>query len=480
MYDAILAARMKHWVVLFLFCCVVSFSYSQDQPNILLILADDLGIGDLTIYNPDSKVPTPHIDRLARQGLRFTDAYCPSAVCSPTRYSLFTGEYPWRSWKKTGVLANWERSMINENTLTLTQMLQKAGYYTIGIGKWHLGAIFPTKDGKPALGIGKFKSENTGQNIDIQKDVLEGPIDRGFEYWHGFSCASEQLILRNRKVVSLLGHDLYTPPAAEGVDQLPKIPLKDYLADMLTETKQLLKEQVDKEKPFFLYFSPYVPHIPLAVEDRFLESTRAGEYGDYVAQLDHYVGELISALKNYGLDDNTLIIFASDNGSQFIETGEGKHMPNYPFSGIKWTVREGGVRTPLIFHWVGVIEENSVNKQIIGLNDIMATLAGLLDYPIESEQAKDSLDFSEVLLGNENESIRKSISLLSVNGLNALRMGKWKYIDGSGDRRRETTDNYIPQLYDLEQDPAEQNNLAAKMPEQVAIMQRELKLILGN
>jgi len=215
---------------LFMSCSAQEKEIPKDTlPNILFIFADDMGYGDLGVYNPDSKVPTPNLDQLANEGIRFTDAYCPVSVCSPSRYALMTGEYPWRSWKKTRVMSNYEPSMINEATLTLPQMLQNAGYQTVGFGKWHLGTTFPTTDGKPPVGYGKFQDDRNGANLDFSKPVSDGPLDRGFDKWLGFSCASECWIFEDKHVMGAIIHDLYSIEAASGTEDLEKIALEGFL-----------------------------------------------------------------------------------------------------------------------------------------------------------------------------------------------------------------------------------------------------------
>ncbi len=341
----------------------VGFAQSPSKPNIVIILADDLGYGDLQCYNPNSLIPTPNLDRLAAEGMRLTDAYCPVSVCSPTRYSLMTGRYPFRGWKKSGVMANYEPSMIADELLTLPEMLQQAGYTTAGFGKWHLGTTFPTLDGEKPAGYGKFRADNNGANLDFSKPVSDGPIDHGFDHWLGFSCASECWIFKDKMVTGAILHDLYTVEAAPNADELKKIPLQDYLSFITDNTLQFLSNHAENEKPFFLYYSPYVPHVPLAVSEKFQGSTEAGLYGDYVHELDHYMGILLKKLDDLNLADNTIVIFASDNGSQFTVTSSkldlakavnnadmnlnkedypDSHHPNGKLRGTKWTIYEGG------------------------------------------------------------------------------------------------------------------------------------------
>lgn len=452
--------------------------FGSEKPNVVFIFADDLGMGDLGCYRAESKVPTPNLDRLAEEGLRFTEAYCPVSVCSPTRYAFLTGRYPWRSWKPRGVLANWDRPMIDEGIATLPGLLQSVGYQTVGIGKWHLGANYTTVDGEKPLGIGKFKSPNTGANLDLAAPISGGPLDRGFDEWFGFICASEQLVFEGNQAVGVLGHDLYQPPPAKGIEELTVWPLADYLPEMTKRSVAFIDQQQNAEQPFFLYYAPYVPHIPLAVEKSFLGSTEAGEYGDYVHELDHYVGHLLEALERNGLADNTLVIFASDNGSQFPESGEG-HRPNAPYAGIKWTIREGGVRTPLLVRWPAKVKAGTTSDALCGLNDWIATFAELFEKPLP-ETAIDSQSLLAVLEGKTDVVVRESIALRSSGGLSGLRRGKWKFIEGPGDGRSKPKNQTGPQLYDLIADPGETNNVRDDHPDVVVSLKTELESLLAN
>ncbi|GEO20540.1 sulfatase family protein [Cyclobacterium qasimii] len=462
----------------------------ESLPNILFIYADDLGHGDLGVYNPLSKIPTPNLDQLAMDGIRFSDAYCPVSVCSPSRYALMTGEYPWRSWKKSGVMANYEPSMIDEGKLTLPQMLQNAGYQTVGFGKWHLGTTFPTKDGETPVGYGRFQDDQNGANIDVTKPVSDGPLDRGFNRWLGFSCASECWIFEDNHIVGALVHDLYTIEAASGTEHLEKIPLQGFLPYITEKSIDYLQQFKEEEtdNPFFLYYSPYVPHIPLAVDQDFIGKTDAGLYGDYVFELDHYIGQLIDELDRLGLKDNTIIIFASDNGSQFIATSpEGDneqatnspqdvekvinpdaHQPNFPFKGTKWSVHEGGVRTPLIVSWAGKFPKGQVSNQLIALNDILPTLAGLVGESLPDGTARDGHNLLSAFYGNNvTAGKRESVVVRGSGNVYGLRQGNWKVVG-------EYPFVSPVELYNLKEDPGETINLALKNPE---IAEKLLKLL---
>lgn len=443
------------------------------KPNVLLILADDLGWGDLSCYRAESKVPTPNLDRLASGGIRFTQAYCPISVCSPTRYALMTGSYPWRSWKKRGVLANWERPMIKDGEVTLPSLLRQAGYATAGFGKWHLGARYKTTDGKQPAGLGKFKSDGTGRNIDLAAPISGGPLDRGFDQWFGFICASEMLIFEGNRAVSLLSHSLYEPPPIPGVSGLSKVTVADFLPLITEKSIAWMKERATAKAPgpFFLYYAPYVPHIPLAVGKEYLGRTKAGDYGDYMHQLDHEIGRLLKALEDTGYAENTLVIFASDNGSQFETTGE-EHLPNGGLRGTKWQIYEGGVRTPLIMRWPGHVPAGTVRTELVALTDLLATMAALHGQKLPDDAAKDSFNILPLLLGTSPaDAIRSEVLVQNSPGQHALRQGRWKYI--------QATQKAEAGLYDLDADPGEDRNVHDEHPDLASKLNARLQELLA-
>ncbi|MEM8969238.1 MAG: arylsulfatase [Bacteroidota bacterium] len=465
---------------------------SVSPPNIIIILADDLGYGDLQSYNPASLVPTPNLNRLASEGIRLINAYCPVAVCSPTRYSLMTGRYSFRSWKPNGVMANYEPSLIEDEILTLPEMLKEAGYTTAGFGKWHLGTTFPTLDGEKPAGYGKFRADDNGANLDLSKPVSDGPLDHGFDHWLGFSCASECWILENNQIAAIIDHDLYTTEATPGAERLPKYKLEEYLPYITDQTLGFLKKQPSTNQPFFLYYTPYVPHIPLAVNERFKGTTEAGLYGDYVHELDYYVGQILTALDSLKLTDNTIVLFASDNGSQFEMTAQGMdlenaqntptssvegmltdkvHHPNGKLRGTKWSVWEGGVRTPFIARWPDHFPAKATSEDIFALNDVLATLAAVVDYELLENSAHDSHNLLPLLLGKE-KGARESVVVKASNNIYGLRQGKWKYVEEGNDKP--------PQLYDLSVDAEETNDVSLQHPTVTQEMAKKLAEILNS
>ncbi len=438
-----------------------------------------MGVGDIKSFNPDSKIPTPNLDKLAADGMIFSNAYCPDSVCSPSRYAAMTGRYSWRTHLKEGVLKNWANPLIEDGRTTLPSMLRKAGYKTAGFGKWHLGANFSTFDSKPPIGEGKFEDANLGANVDINASVLGGPIARGFDRWWGVSSPAETLIMNQDKVVAYISDKAAVK--VPGLENLKPIKVSEFLPEILHQTSEYLKtvaEDARNGKPFFIYFAPYVPHIPLAVEASFKGKTDAGEYGDYVHELDTYIGSLLNLLEENGLSQNTLIIFASDNGSQFKETGKSKHRPNGIYRGGKWSVYEGGVRTPLIMRWTGKIASGSINTQLTALIDILPTCAELTKQKIPEGDAEDGVSIYQSLLGmTEGKDFREFLVVKSSSMTFGIRKGKWKYIRNVKTSNRNSAKD---ELYDLKSDPTESNNLLKECPDIAQTLQKELEKVLSE
>ncbi|XOV93465.1 MAG: arylsulfatase [Bacteroidota bacterium] len=466
------------------------------MPNIVFIFADDLGYGDLGSYNPNSLIPTPNLDKLASEGISLTNAYCPVSVCSPSRYALMTGTYPWRSWNKSGVLQNYEKSMMEPGQLTLPQMLKKAGYVTAGFGKWHLGAQFPTLDGEEPVGYNVHYHPENGANIDLSKPVFDGPIDHGFDHWVGFSCASECWVLTDKMVTGTIDHDFYTTEKTPNQDHIQHFGLDEYLPYVTGETLKFLENHVNNEvKPFFLYYSPYVPHLPLAPGADYKGSTDAGTYGDYVHELDARIGDILKFIEEKNLSDNTLIMFASDNGStfkvtsSFIDTSKATnnptmnnagldvealiasdsipiHQPNGKLKGLKASIWEGGVRTPFIAKWSGHIQEGKKSDALFALNDVLPTLAEIVDYELSKKDALDGFDISPVLFGT-GDGNRKSVVVQSANNIFGFRKGNFKFVMLS-----DTLEKCV--LYDLGSDVSEERNLIASQSDLAESLRNEL------
>lgn len=469
---------------------------ATQHPNIVIILADDMGYGDVACQNPHSRIPTPALDLLASQGMRFTDAHTPSSVCTPTRYSLLTGTYAWRSALKSSVLWPWDEPLIDADTLTLPAMLADGGYDTACIGKWHLGWNWPTKDGtsiNDTIPLGKFDRDTRdpfGDNIDFAQAILGGPTARGFEYYFGDDVPNfpPYVFIENDRVVG-------TPSERkpEAMFGLPGPMVAGW--DLTAVMPELARRAVDYIKakpgqppygknadaPFFLYLPLTAPHTPIAPSDDFIGKSAAHRYGDFVNQVDWLVGEVMSALEATGHAENTLLIFTSDNGSpgRDGENMAGKpnavraygHNPSHIYRGIKTDIWEGGHRVPLIVRWPGQVAP-SVSDEVVCLTDFMATCAALTGAELPVDAARDSYDLLPVLRSEQGDSpLREATVHHSYDGVFAIRQGDWKFIDGPGSggwmEKGEAGDPPV-QLYNLANDVGERKNLQAEHPEIVA------------
>lgn len=442
----------------------VSGSETQ-KPNFLIILCDDLGIGDVQCFNPkNGKIKTPNIDRLAKQGMSFTDAHSGSSVCTPTRYGLLTGRYCWRTPLQKGVASGFGPSIISADRMTLGKFFQGQGYDTAAIGKWHLNMKFMDPadsekelDGKPL----KFTAPVGATSPD-------GPTTRGFDYFYGIHHArSMKSVLENDVVIK---HD-------DPINFLPA-----------TETKavEYLQKRRDTKKPFFLYLPLSSPHTPIVPTKRWQGASGLGAYADFVMQTDDVVGQVIKCLEKEKLADNTIVIFASDNGcsrqAKINQLKQKGHLVSAGFRGSKSDIWEGGHRVPFIATWPGVIQPNSKCEQIICLTDLFATVAGVLDVDIPAGTCEDSLSFESALRGKPVEVERTGVIHHSISGHFAYRTKEWKLLlaRGSGGWSHPTENKVSKsapkgQLYDFTNDPQETNNLFEAKPAVVEKLLESLK-----
>lgn len=446
---------------------------ASERPNIVFILADDMGFGDVQALNPKSQIPTPNLNRLASQGMTFTDAHSPSAVCTPTRYATLTGRYCWRSRLKRGVLNGYSAPLIETERPTVATHLQQHGYQTGIVGKWHLGLGFQKDDG--------------GQ-WDWSRPLDYSPVDAGFETSHVIPAS-----LDFPPYVMVTGHRIVTQP--ERIH--PAQPFPAYLRrgeigaefsiqgclDRLTDNAvQYITEQAQTDDPFFLYFPLTAPHKPVLPESRFVGKTTLGPYGDFVTQVDWTVGRVLAAIDEAGISDNTLVIYTSDNGSfmrrqtdpdeadhvvdETVQAYyEGNHTANGPWRGTKADIWEGGHRVPFFARWPGVIAEGARCDQPICHVDLFATAAELAGAKLPSPEiaAPDSFSLVPLFRGNVKSFRRAAVVNHSAGGMFAVREGKWKLVlgNGSGGRQQPKGKPFEGpwELYDLDADPSESNNV---------------------
>jgi len=463
-------------------------SQSNDPlPNIIYILADDLGYGDVSAMNPEAAWETTHIDRIASEGMRFTDAHTGSAVCSPTRYGVLTGRYSWRTSLKQGVLWSWDPPLIHEDETTVGSLLPEQGYNTACVGKWHLG-----------LGW-QYHAENS-DSVDFSRTVTGGPTALGFDYFFGITASLDippYVYLENDRP-TMVPHR-YTMNPSEYSWWRKGLTGDDFVhEEVLPVLTRKALGFIDRhvagktDKPFFLYFPLPAPHTPILPADEFKGKSETNPYGDFMLQVDHTVGQILKSLEEHGIADNTLIIFTSDNGcspeANFEELAKFGHRPGYHFRGHKADIYEGGHRVPFMVRWPGHIKAGKESNEVICLTDLLATVADIAGTSLESSAGVDSYSILPTLLGKQKHAPRESTIHHSINGSFAIRKGPWKLIlcPGSGgwSNPRPGSDEIasLPpyQLYRLDKDVGETKNLVEQYPEKVAELSGLLKQYIEN
>lgn len=458
--------------------CIVEVLSAQTKPNIVIILADDLGYGSVNCNGaPKTLIRTPHVDRLASEGMRFTDACTPGSVCSPTRYAFLTGRYAWRGRLKHGTLSPPEGALLIEgDLLTLPDYLQQQGYNTAHIGKWHLG----------------YTNQHNVEDLSAQP-LVPGPRSVGFDYHFGVPNNIDWLpkvYVENEQIWGLrskgkhpYGRSSYRNQPYHGYDA-PQRVTTEVTGDLVQKAREWIFKSVrqDPEKPFFLYFAAVAVHNPFTPGEKLRGSSNCGPYGDYIHDCDHSVGEILDALAYSGVLDNTLVIFTSDNGGKLggIEEKQAREAGlriNGTFRGDKHSIWEGGFRVPFVVRWPGHIEAGAVSDRMINLVDIFATVQEMISGEVlpPQEAAADSYSFYDELIGKRNEnSVRPHMVVNNANGVLAIRKGPWKYIEGVPQRKGAKHDK--PQLYNLEDDISESENHIQEFPE----ICEDLKLTLDN
>ena len=427
------------------------------RPNVVIILADDLGWGDIQTNNPDSAMTTPRIDGIAAAGANFTDAHSPSSACTGTRYGLLTGRYSWRSWMNAGVLNGYDRPLIGPDRPTLGTLLQGHGYRTAAVGKWHLGMDFARLSD-----IDEVTEINRG--IDFAAEIVDSPIDHGFDEFFGTSANLTwhvPVYIRNNRFTAIpLGA---TRPATGNIEA------NEVLDRLTDEAVSFIERASANEEPFFLYLPLNAPHVPIAPNAQFNRRTDLGRYGDFVAQLDWTVGQVLDTLRRVGEHDNTIVIFTSDNGSFMRRVPNhvpndhttsatnyayrvGTHQSNSHWKRLKGSIYEGGHRIPLLLQWPTAIEAGSTVNATVSLTDMYVTLADIVGEEPAPGAAPDSVSLLPLLLG-EAESRGEPVVHHSNGGEFAIRDGRWKLV--FHDPR---------ELYDLEQSSSERDNLVADHP----------------
>lgn len=451
---------------------------SVDQPNVVLIYADDMGYGEIEALNPErSKIPTPNLNQLVRDGKIFTDAHTTSSVCTPSRYALLTGRYNWRTRLQHGVVQGGEQPLIASGRLTMPEMFKQEGYSTAIVGKWHLQYEYDIPQDLKDLPLSNSNKTFLPAPYPVGTKIVGGPVTRGFESFYGFH--------HSRHMSSIVRNDRIEK----------EIEVVEVLPSLTKEVVKLIDEKAiaaKNGKPFFIYFAQNSPHTPIVPSKEWQGKTELGNYGDFVAQTDGSVGTVLEALEKNGLADNTIVIFSTDNGTSRaanIQMLESKgHFPSAHYRGSKADTWDAGHRVPFIVRWPGVSTPGSASDQLICLSDLMATFADYFSFEIPDNAGEDSWSFLPALKQEVIEKPRKSVVHHSINGRFAVREGSWKLIlaPGSGGWSSPNdiaaTEQGLPeiQLYNLANDIGEQDNLVGSHKKKVKLLTGLLEEIVAN
>ena len=498
-------AQLKSTMHKFLFALVAVLPLSSlaaatdSKPNVVIIYADDLGYGDVQCYNPErGKIPTPHIDGLALEGMRFTDAHSSSGVCSPSRYTLLTGRYHWRSRLQRGIVGLWQQPLIPKDRLTIGGLAKQQGYKTACIGKWHLGWNWPIAAEQKKF----FKSPAKNKKVPVSNEqqvawksifseaITDGPTAVGFDQYFGTDVPNwpPYCFIENDRTVGIPSEyaDAALFKRNQASKQGPAVKgwtLEPILPALGDRASDFIRREASTPEPFLIYMSLTSPHTPLSVNDQWKGKSGLNLYADFVMETDAVVGQVLNALKESGAADNTLVLFTSDNGcAPYIgvtNLEKNGHYPSGPLRGYKADAWEGGHRVPFIVRWPGHVKANTQCGQLVHQADVIATLAEVLDQELPDDAGEDSFSLMSLLMGTD-EPVREHSVSASINGVPGVRSGTWKYIPapGSGGWGKGGDQSQPMQLYNLADDIAESNNLAAKMPDRVKEMQSLLETLI--
>jgi len=489
---------MKTLLYLLIVLCILSCSEKQNElPNIVFILADDMGYGDIQASNSESEIPTPNLNKFSEEGMMFTDAHTPSSICTPTRYGLLTGRYCWRTSLKRGVLRGYDTPLIENDRKTIADYLKQKGYRTGIVGKWHLGLGFQ-KNETPEVYEGEF---------DLTKPLYTSPNNNGFDYSfiHPASLDFEPYVyVKNYEVVEpefdSVPETLFPIQIRKGIKS-KSLEFDEVLDDLLAEALGFIEREAKSSEPFFLYFPLTAPHTPIVPGQKFKGISNKGLYGDFTIQIDWTAGEIFNLLEQLNIEDNTVVIFTSDNGSAMrkIESTTGpdhitdaslrqynknSHLSNGIFRGLKGDTYEGGHRVPFIIRWPKKLAAGKKVDATICLTDIFETFVDLTGGVMPEGNAEDSYSFYPILIGDKEEIARPVIIHHSGGkGMYAIRKDNWKLIlgNGSGARTKPVGTPFEKpyQLFDLENDITESNNLIEKETGKAKDLEAEFYKIKG-
>ena len=498
---------MKPWykyilIVLFIVGAAYGFAYNSNEekkssPNIIYVLADDLGYGDIGLYNPEGKIQTPNLDALGAGGMKFTDAHTSSSVCTPTRYGIITGRYNWRSPIKSSVLTGNSKALISKNRTTVASLLKKEGYETAFIGKWHLGWDWALKDSKMESGEG-WNPEDF-DNIDFSKKVGNSPNTLGFTYSYGH-CGSLDMapyvyvengmptMVPDKVTESKTKYGWWRkgPTSADFV-------FDDVTPNFFRKSFDYIKNRSKEKDPFFLYLALPSPHTPILPTEEWQGKSDLNPYGDFMMMIDSYMGQLAEVIKEAGIEENTLVIFTSDNGcspaadiNEMLAKG---HSPNGILRGHKADIFEGGHRVPFMVKWPAKIKPNSKSDKTICTTDLLATCAEIVGVDLKDTEGEDSFSMLPLFTEPNSKNYKREATVHhSINGSFAIRKDNWKMIfcPGSGGWSAPKPNSEgiedLPkfQLYDLSKDPKEMNNVYGQFHEVESAMTRLMVNYIEN
>ncbi|MDD7985228.1 arylsulfatase [Lentisphaera marina] len=470
------------------------------QPNIIYVLMDDMGQGDVSCFNPSSKIHTPHIDSLAANGMMFTDAHTNSSVCTPTRYGILTGRYAWRTHLKKSVVGGTSPSLIKPGRMTLASFLKEQGYHTGMIGKWHLGWDFSFHPDSVEIDP-LYWGYTPGTKINYSKGVKNGPDVHGFDYYYSLPSSLDippYLYVENGEITNL---DITERKGEEGKrlwrggPMSADFDIEDCTPNFFRRANKFIAQNANADKPFFLYLPLPSPHTPILPIKEFQGKSGINEYADFVLQIDHHMGELIKTLKEQNIFDNTLLVFTADNGisprADIAEINNAGHFPSNGFRGRKADIYEGGHRVPYIVTWPnGGVKAASITNQTICTTDMLATLADILGKKLPDNAGEDSYSTLPLLLSKPYNFARPATVHHSINGSFAIRQGDWKLIfcAGSGGwPKSDLTPDMakaqglpVIQLYNLKSDPAETVNLYKSYPHIVDRLTTQMQKLIDD
>ncbi len=500
------------------FCLIIFIPFAEAQktaaekPNVIIIFADDMGYGDVSGLNPAARTATPHIDKLAQHGIVFTNAHASASVCTPSRYGLLTGRYAWRSASAAGVCNGFSKPVIAQGRTTVANLFKNAGYTTACIGKWHLGVDWQTKDGADTA---MYNTHTGYSNVDYTKKVAAGPNSFGFDYSFIHPASLDMppyVFLRNHMTIDpevVLTSDVYPDRLDDTEYAWDKkhtgehdvywqkgvwwrrgeisrtFKVENCLTEIMEDGISFIEKQSSENpsQPFFLYLPLTGPHTPWMPTDQFKGKSPIGTYGDFIMDIDHVVEQVTATLQQLGIDNNTLIIFSSDNGAYWPqeEVALQNHDANWGRRGQKGDVWDGGHRVPLIISWPARIKNQVIYDHLVSLTDMFATFADLTNQPLQPNTGEDSFSFFHVLQGNNSKATRPAMIHQSSGGMYSIRTGEWKLINGLGsggftvpNRTDPVPGGPIGQLYQINTDTLESTNVFLQHPEIIKKLEKAL------